>query len=243
MKIGIVIQARMNSRRLPGKVMKKLAVREVLWHVVERCGRSTLQDNVIVATSREKNDDIIYDFCKANDINVFRGELDNVLARYYECAKEYDLDTVVRITADCPLIDPTIIDRCIRLFGEKDLEFCSNIIKRTFPIGLDCEVMSFSALERSYRYATAAYEREHVDEYILHRLDEFKYCNIEAEGEFISDARLTLDEPADFSLLKLIFDIFYKEGDIIDTKDVLVFLRNNPELLKINSSVEHTVVS
>jgi len=235
MVIGIIIQARMGSTRLPGKIMKDLGGREILWRVVERCRKSNLANKVIIATSNEKGDDAIYNFCLRNGIDVFRGSLDNVLERYYECAKKYNLDVIVRITSDCPLIDPFIIDQTIDLFLRSNVDYVSNCLQRIFPRGLDCEVFSFKALTQAHKNAATNDEREHVTMYIV------KHCSTapyfvpkEYEGNF----RLTVDEEDDYRLLKLIYDKFKTSDGIIDVKDVIKFLKQYPDIASINTHIE-----
>jgi len=235
MEVGIIIQARMGSTRLPGKVLKKLAGKEVLWHVVERCRRSTIAQKVIVAISTDISDDLIYNYCNANGIDVFRGDLNNVLLRYYECAKYYNLDVIVRVTSDCPLIDPYIIDECVKLFKDNHKDYVSNCLERIFPRGLDCEVFSFSALEDAAKNTQIDEEREHVTPYIIKNYNTLAYM---VESAYQGNYRLTLDVDKDYDLLSLIYDKFYHQDEIIDVKKVIVFLVDNPEIANINLNIE-----
>lgn len=257
---GIIIQARMSSTRLPSKVMLKLAGKEVLWHVVQRCKISKSVDKVIVATSTDSSDDKIYNFCKDNKIEVFRGDLLDVLKRYYDCAKAHNLDIIVRVTSDCPLIDSFIIDECVRLFraskktpptppfkggggtkyplltkeGRGEVDYVSNCLERIFPRGLDCEVFSFDILEKAFNQANTESEREHVTQYIVNNGASLPY---HVPPEYQGDFRLTLDEEKDYELLKIIYDKYYKNGLVIDTKEVIKFLRENPDIANINKEV------
>jgi spore coat polysaccharide biosynthesis protein SpsF len=237
MKTGIIIQARMGSTRLPNKVLKKLAGKEVLWHVVERCQKSRMADAVIVATSTDVKDDVIYQFCLERGIEFFRGSENNVLDRFYQCAKKFNLDVIVRVTADCPLVDPFIIDQAIKLFLEKkeECDYVSNIFNRVFPRGLDCEVFSFSALEEAVKEAESGPELENVTPYIIKNKRTLLY---QVEDPYCGDFRLTLDVQEDFDVLNQIYDKFYKEGSIIDAKKAIKFLKDNPEVARINSAIE-----
>lgn len=232
MKTGIIIQARMGSTRLPNKVLKKLAGKEVLWHVVERCQKSQLADAVIVATSTDVKDDVIYQFCSERGIEVFRGSENNVLDRFYQCAKKFNLDVIVRVTADCPLVDPFIIDQTIKLFLEKkEYDYVSNILDRVFPRGLDCEVFSFSALENAQENSVSEMEREHVTGYILKNKKVLPY---RVKSMYHGKFRFTLDVQEDYKLLSSIYKKFYHDGDIVDVKEVIRYFKKNPKLASLN---------
>lgn len=237
LKVGIIIQARMGATRLPGKVMKNLAGRPDLWWVAQRCKKSQLAGKVIVATSREKEDDVIYNFCQNEKINVFRGSLTNVLERYYECAKKYQLDIIVRVTADCPLIDTIIIDESIKLFLKTKVDYVSNCLNRIFPRGLDCEVFSFLALERAYHEAKTAEEKEHTTSYIVKNCRTLSYT---VPKEYHGQYRLTIDEEEDYNLLFQIYEIFSPKNStkIIDVKEVIKFLNDHPEIARVNKQIE-----
>lgn len=235
--IAIIIQARMSSTRLPGKVLKNLAGKEILWHVVERCKKSKLADKLIVATSEDDRDEIIKKFCKNNKIEVFSGSLNNVLKRFYDCAKNYNLTTIIRITSDCPLVDPNIIDNSIKchLNNKKNYNYTSNCLNRTFPRGLDCEIFSFSALEDAYNNAKEPFEIEHVTPYIIKNNKTMTYTvDKEYEGNF----RLVIDEEADYKLLTHIYDKFYKKSEIIDVRKIITYLKENMNITKINEKIE-----
>lgn len=240
-KTGIIIQARMSSTRLPGKVMLKLADKEVLWHVVKRCQESKLVDTVIVATSTDPSDDKIEKFCKKYEFDVYRGNLNNVLERYYKCAKKYKLDTVIRITSDCPLIDPAIIDLAVNKFQRGRYDYLSNIVKANqtnFPIGLSVEVFSFPALEKNYRGSMADYEKEHVTPRFYEKPGEFKVAPIlKPLSGYNKSYRITLDYPEDFKLMQAVYKNLYSKNDIIDTKKAIAFLAKNPKISVINSGV------
>ena len=256
---GIIIQARMSSTRLPGKVMLPLAGKEVLWHVVKRCMHCREAGIVIVATSTEKKDDAIESYCQKNRFDVFRGDLNDVLSRYYDAATYFKLDTIVRVTSDCPLIDPFIIDESVKLFrsaktpptppyqggdkskhplltkeGRGEVDYVSNCLKRTFPRGLDCEVFSYAMLHQAAANAAGNLEREHVTPWIVQHGATLPYSvPQEYEGEF----RLTIDEECDYQLLQKIYNHFYREDEIIEVKNVIVYLRTHPELIRLNQEV------
>ncbi|MEK7208951.1 MAG: glycosyltransferase family protein [Patescibacteria group bacterium] len=237
-KVGIIIQARMSSTRLPGKVLLPLAGKEMLWHVVERCRRSRRAHNVIVATSSDRSDDVLAGWCKKNSIPVFRGNLDNVLSRYFNCAKKNNLDIIVRITSDCPLVDPSSIDEILRVLNTgrtKHVEYVSNLLDRNYPRGLDCEAFTFSVLKNAHKKAIDAFDKEHVTPYIIKNA---RTCPYTMPKKLQGNYRLTVDEKNDYKLIKLIYDNFYKNGDIINVCDVLKFLSKNKRVAIINKNVK-----
>lgn len=224
----------MGSTRLPGKIMLDLAGKPVLFRVIERCLKSTEPHLVVVATSTDPLDDAVHDLCVREGIEVFRGNLLNVLARYHQCALRYKLDVIVRVTADCPLIDPFIIDESIRLFREKRVAYVSNCLERNFPRGLDCEVFSFAALADAYQNAVREEEKEHVTPYIIKKGKTLAYP---MPPLYRGEMRLTLDEQADYDLLKMLYEKFNRADRIIDVRDVIVYLHKHPELVQINAGV------
>ncbi|MBI1888689.1 MAG: glycosyltransferase family protein [Candidatus Spechtbacteria bacterium] len=245
MNTHIIIQARMGSGRLPGKILKDLCGFPMLYHVIERCRKSKLAERVILATTVEAQDNSTADFCSNHGIDYMRGSENDVLSRYYETARKFHSSVIVRVTADCPLIDPLIIDSCIQKFKEeKDVDYLSNVSVRTFPRGLDVEVFSFNALQRAYKEAKELYEREHVTPYIWeNKKREFKIGeSVRASSEYARNYRLTVDYPEDFELMKKIYEALYKEGTIIDAREAFVFLNHHPEIARINAHCEQRPV-
>lgn len=236
-KIGIIIQARIGSTRLPGKVMLDLEGKPVLQHVVERCKESKV-DEVIVATSINPENDIIEKLCAKISIPCFRASEDNVLNRYYECAKKFNLNVVIRITADCPLIDPTIINKAIDKFNEGNYDYVSNIHnKRTYPRGLDTEVFSFDVLKKMDKKVKKKEDKEHVTLYLLRNITQYKTAEIVNDIDY-SYLRWTLDEKADFKLIKEIYSKLYKKGKQFYMKEVIKLLKENKELQEINKNIK-----
>lgn len=234
----IIAQARMSSTRLPGKVMLDLGGRPVVDHVFMRARASRLADDVCVATTIEDTDDVLAAHLDTLGVQHIRGSLNDVLARYVQAAEASRADTIVRITCDCPLIDPAIIDETIAAFrAAPAVDYCSNTLVRTYPIGMDTEVFSREALERAYAQATAATEREHVTPYLYQHPELFALRNVEAPGwARRPDLRLTLDEPADLELLRAMVALV-PEGAGLEA--VLEALRMHPELEGINAGVTH----
>ncbi|MBM7557453.1 cytidylyltransferase domain-containing protein [Halanaerobacter jeridensis] len=238
-KIVCIIQARMGSTRLPGKVLKEIKGKPMIQYTLENLVHSKYIDQIVLATSVLDQDDAIEEFATEFGINLFRGSEEDVLSRYYHAAKEYDADIIVRVTGDCPLIDYQITDKVIETFLDNPkADFVANNLKRTFPRGVDTTVFKFSALEEAYKNADKQPEREHVVPYIqtTHR-DKFNIMSYEAEGEFRRpDIRITVDEKDDFKLIKEI--ITRIEDEPINLEQVIDLLNQNPKLLKINEHVE-----
>jgi spore coat polysaccharide biosynthesis protein SpsF (cytidylyltransferase family) len=229
-----IVQARMGSTRLPGKVMMPLAGIPVLGHVVDRLSYCKTLESTVVATTTETNDDAVEEFCEQRGIAVFRGSEQDVLDRYHQAAVLFDADPVVRITADCPAIDPVIVDRVVAGYLEGDYDLFG--LMGEFPDGLDCTVFARSALDRAWAEAKLASEREHVGPYIQDHPELFTTGGIElfeAQGH----QRWTLDEPEDYELLTVIFEALYRPGDPFLSGEVIEFLEQHPELLEINNNV------
>ena len=240
MSIVCIMQARTGSTRLPEKILKKLNNKTVLEHDIERVLKSKTIDKLVIATTRNKNDDIIVDIAKNYSIGFFRGSENNVLSRYYNAAKKYNANIVIRITSDCPLIDPEIIDDMVNEFVKinnfEKLDYLSNKIIMTYPRGLDVEVFSFEALEKTFLEATKKYEKEHVTPYIYLNQNIFIVKNYENDIDY-SMFRWTLDTEEDFLLIKTIYDHLYIEHSTFLFKDILKYVIDNPEISKINEHI------
>jgi spore coat polysaccharide biosynthesis protein SpsF len=229
-----IVQARMGSTRLPGKILKPLAGKPALWHVVERLGYSKQLQDIVVATTINKEDDIVMDFCKENHVKWFRGSENDVLDRYYQAAKLYRADPVVRITADCPVIDPKIVDEVIERFFDGNYDVYS--LGGEFPDGLDCGLFAFWVLEDTWKNAKLPSEREHVGPYMSKHSEKYKIGTYE-KIKGLGHHRWTLDEEADLFFLQAIFDRLYEPGKIFLTKDILDLLEKEPHLMEINSGI------
>ncbi len=226
-----LIQARMGSSRFPGKVLEDLCGEPMLWHVVNRLRKATRVDRVVVATTTREVDDPVVHFCAERNIQYFRGDEQDVLDRFYQAAKANQADVIVRITADCPLIDPAVIDKILVRFERGDCDYVSNTFRYTYPDGLDTEVFSFSALERAWCEARRPSEREHVTPYL--RAGNFHTANVESEMP-VSPAqyRWTVDHPADLEFVRKVYEGFSGNGDF-GLKEVLQLLKERPDLATI----------
>jgi len=238
--IVAIIQARMSSTRLPGKVMEDISGKPMLWHVINRIRYSKLIDKIVVATSINKKDDIIENFCKENGIFYYRGDEEDVLKRYYETAKIYNANKIVRITSDCPLIDPEIVDIVIKEHIKDKVDYTSNTIERTFPRGLDTEVFNFETLKKTNELAKEKYQREHVTIFIYENPHLFKIKNVRNFKD-LSDLRWTVDEEKDLIFVREIYKRLYNQGNIFYMRDILEILKKEQDLKKINEMVKQRV--
>jgi len=241
MKIGAIIQARVSSTRLPGKVLKDLPHGSgitVLEQVIGRLKRSKKLNDIIVATTVEKADNKIVNISKKKDVKYFRGNRENVLSRFYLAAQKNNLDIIVRITGDCPCIDSEIIDLIISKHLKIKADYTSNSLKRTFPEGLDVEVFNFSVLAKAYENAQRGYEKEHVTPYIYDNPSIFKIIQIKAPEKFRAPSiRITLDTEEDYALLCVVFDCLYRKKKYFNTSDIINLFNKKPWLKLINKKV------
>jgi len=230
--IGCIVQARMGSTRLPGKVMELLDDENPsLFYTINQLKRASKLDKIIIATTQLSEDNIIEKISINNEIECFRGESNNVLDRFYKCAKKFRLDVIVRITADCPLIDPNIVDSVIKIFNSGKYDYVHNIFPRTFPDGLDTEVFTFNALENAWKNAILPSEKEHVTPYFRNHKEKFRIKNI-INKKNLSSHRWTLDYKEDLDLIKKIIQKIKHRPILMN--DILSLLNNEPELIEIN---------
>jgi spore coat polysaccharide biosynthesis protein SpsF len=231
-----IIQARMGSSRLPGKVLLDLAGRPVLWHAVSRVRKARLVDQVLVATTDQAADEPIRRFCAERGIACFDGSEQDVLDRFVQAARFAGAgaaDGIVRITADCPLIDPAVIDQVVTLYLESGVDYVSNVQPPTFPDGLDVEVFRFSALLTAWREAKLQSEREHVTPYLRNHPEQFAARNLTHDND-LSALRWTLDEPADYELLRRVVNALEQRNPGFRLADVLQLLAEHPEWQDLN---------
>lgn len=236
MKAKVIIQARLGSTRLPNKVLLKIADKTILEYVIERVKKAGNIEEIIVATTVREEDLQIVNLTNELKINAYRGSENDVLDRFYQTAKKFNAKHIVRITADCPLIDPKIIDDVVNYYFESGTDYCSNVLERTFPDGEDIEVFSFGALEYTWMNANLASEREHVTPYIRKHPNIFKLANFKNKID-LSEKRWTVDREEDFKFIKAILEALYPLNPNFCMEDVLKFLERNPQLKDINRAI------
>jgi dTDP-glucose 4,6-dehydratase len=232
LNICSIIQARMDSTRLPGKVMMKIKDKPLLYYDIDQVRASKLINKVIVATTTSPHDDVIEKAVNAIGFDVYRGSENDVLDRYYQTAKKFNVDVIVRITSDCPLIDPVVIDEVIQKFLDTQCDYCSNVQPPTYPDGLDVEVFSFAALERAWKEAKLMSEREHVTPYLWKNTDKFKIEKVVNDKD-LNRYRLTVDQKEDFDLVALIYAKIRKRPILLN--DLMELFKKEPELIQINA--------
>jgi spore coat polysaccharide biosynthesis protein SpsF len=229
-----IVQARMGSTRLPGKVLAEICGVPMLGFLLQRLSRSAELDRTVVATTTNDHDDLLVDWLESNGVSYFRGSENDVLDRFWQCARIHEADVVVRVTADDPLKDPEIIDQALsELRAAVGIDYVSNNIRPTFPEGLDIEAFTFQTLTRAHQQATLQSEREHVTPYIWKNPNQFNLRCFEMEPN-LSSWRWTVDKPEDLTFIRTVMSHF---GNEINTsyKDIIRLILTKPELAQINS--------
>lgn len=235
-----IIQARMGSSRLPGKVMKPILGTPMLFLQIERIKRARLLNAIVVATTTDEADDILANECVRRDVAVHRGSVSDVLNRYIETARDYEPKAIVRLTGDCPLTDWTVIDLVVRTYKNGRFLYVSNINPPTYPDGLDVEVIDYEALRIADAEARLSSEREHVTPYIRKYPERFLAANVSAPID-LSGLRWTVDEPEDFELVRTIYEGLYPSDRVFGTAAILDYLKLHPELMRLNKNIVRNV--
>jgi spore coat polysaccharide biosynthesis protein SpsF len=242
-KVVAITQARMTSTRLPGKVMRTVSGKTLLAHHVERVRRAKTLDEVVVATTTKQTDDVIASWCKDTGVPVHRGSEEDVLYRYAEAATIHSADVVVRVTSDCPIIDPEVIDQTVGRFLEKSesYDYASNRIVHTFPRGQDIEVLHYRTLMFAHLFATDPADREHVTLHVWRQPQRFRLLNVpNAVDESVH--RWTVDTPEDFELIRRLIDDLYPRKPDFGMQDCLAALRRHPDWTAINAHIQQKEV-
>jgi len=237
-KIVTIIQARMGSTRLPGKVLLSLADKPLILRMYERVTFSKYAGEIVLAITEDESDNQLFKLCQQNKINVFRGHSLDLLDRHYKAAKEYNSEVVIKIPSDCPLIDPEIIDKVILYYinNKEKYDFVSNLHPPTYPDGNDVEIMGFKTLQNTWINAKKDFEREHTTPYIWENPDKFRIGNVVWESglDYSMTHRFTLDYKEDYEFIKSVYDELYENNNRFGLKDILVLLEKKPEIKKIN---------
>lgn len=238
MRIVIIVQARMGSTRLPGKVLKSVLGKPLLGYLIERLQKVTAANQLIVATTDKEADQAIVDYCQSQHVDVFRGSEENVLDRYIQAGKFASADILVRITADCPIIDPQIVDQVITFYLNHDYHYVSNALMRTFPYGMEVEVFSLKDLIKAAEGKTSAEEQEHVTPVFYLHPQQFKIFNVTMPEDF-SNYRLTVDTPADFLVVKHLIETLYPDKPFFNLNEMIFLLKEHPEWVQLNAHIQH----
>ena len=234
MKTAIITQARMSSIRLPGKVLAKINNQPILEYHLKRAQESKIP--IIVATSIDRKDDAIVQLCQTISVPVFRGDLNDVLARFYYCAQAFDLTTIIRITSDCPLIDGDLIAKGLRMFQKSGCDYLSNTVKRTYPRGFDFEIFTFAALTEAFQKATELLDREHVTPYIWRNHPDRFIIKQLTQPKDESAYRITVDTQEDFLAVKTLIQKYqaHKKNSL----EIIELLEKHPKIAKLNADVQ-----
>ncbi len=235
MRTIAIIQTRMGSKRLPGKVLKKIGDRTMLARVIERARQASAVDAIVVATTTDRGDDAVLRECKRLGVASFRGSSEDVLDRYHAAATEHRAVEVVRITCDCPLLDPEVVDRVVGALREGRSDYASNTVERTFPLGLDAEAFTFQALRTAWKEAKKPYERAHVTPYLWQHPDLFRIRQVKADGDFHTH-RWTVDTPEDLEFIRAVYARL-RDPERFTWRDVLGVVQADPALEAINRHV------
>jgi spore coat polysaccharide biosynthesis protein SpsF len=237
MKKVAIVQARMGSSRLPGKILKQVMSKPLLEYQIERIKRSKLIDEIIIATTIKESDEPIVEFANKNGLSMYRGSENDVLSRFVGAAKDAQADVVIRLTSDCPVLDPEVIDIIINEYLHTDFDYVSNTMQRSYPRGMDVEVFSYELLKEIDILAKDVISREHVTPFIYNNPEIYKLKSIMYDEDY-SKYRLTVDTKEDFEIIEAILTNVYPENSEFNLEDIIVFLNANPEIAKINSHIE-----
>lgn len=230
-----ILQARASSSRLPGKVLLPILGRPMLARQLERLRLCRSMDKLVVATSEDPSDSAVADLARKEGLQAFQGSLNDVLDRFYQAAAPHKPDHVVRLTGDCPLADPALIDDIVRVHLEEGNDYTTNAVEPTFPDGLDAEVFRFRCLEEAWKEARLPSQREHVTPFINRQPDRFRISHYKREPD-LSALRWTVDEPADFELVRIVYEALYPANPSFTTRDILALLESRPELKTLNTA-------
>ncbi|QGH35222.1 NTP transferase domain-containing protein [Gracilibacillus salitolerans] len=238
MKIVAILQARMGSSRLPGKVLRTVLGKPLIKYQIDRIKQSSYLDEIVVATTNKRRDDSIVDFCESERIRYVRGSEEDVLSRYLKAANETQADVIVRLTADCPLIDAQTIDHVIKAFEtNKNADYVTNVLERSYPRGYDIEVFGRETLDEINNIANRISDREHVTTYIRDHPEQFHIVNVLHHTNY-SNYRLTVDTLEDFQLIEKIIRSMEPKHRYFTLEDVITLLEQQVDWVKINANIE-----
>lgn len=240
MNVVAIVQARMGSTRLPEKALKKIQGKTILWHIINRIKHSMLIDDVIIACTIKNEDKTIEDFAKKNSIKVYRGRVDDIVDRFYNASKKADADIIIRLWGDCPLVDPELIDKALKVFIEKRLDYSNNFNPPSYPGGLNFEIYSFKTLETILENTKDPFFREYPFEYVYAYEQSFKTF-YDKNKEDLSNIHLTVDYQQDFDLISKIFEKLSKKDEIFHLKDIVNLINKNPELQTLNMDLKRNI--
>ncbi len=243
-KIGITIEARMNSTRFPGKILELLHGKPMLARMIGRLKNVKLVDVIVLATTDQPEDSPVVDLAKEMGIGYYQGSSEDVLDRVLKAAQKYEIDLIVETCGDCPVVDPGIIDMQIHTFLDNNVDYVGCHLVKTFPLGLDAKLFTTKTLEEVASLTTDPPDRENVSLYIYEHPERYKLLNIEAEGRYRRpDLRLVVDYKEDLHLIEIIYKELYDKNPCFDYGDILSLFEHQPDLLRINNRVRNIAVA
>ena len=239
LKTAIIVQARMGSTRLPGKVLKEILGKSLLEHQTERIRRVKSSDEIVIATTVSGADDVIEELCGRLSLPCFRGPEEDVLARYHAAATVFHADVVVRLTSDCPVIDPDVVERVVQFYlgHSAEFDYVSNVLTRTYPRGMETEVFPFRVLDEAFHETTLPSDREHVTPFIYRNRQRFRLANVACDMD-LSRHRWTVDTEEDFALIRRIIEELYPGNPAYGMADILGLFDRDPGMFLMNAHVE-----
>lgn len=241
MRIVAIIQARMQSTRLPGKVLTDICGKPLIWHIINRVKKSKRINDYVLATSLNPADNRLAEWAVGDKVKVFRGSEQNVLARYYDAAVFSNAEIVVRITADDPFKDPVILDEVIDMLLIDNLDFAYNNNPPSFPEGLDCEVFTFQALQQAFQHAKDDFEKEHVTQYFYRHPGDFRQKNLQYHTD-LSSLRWTIDTEDDLKMAKEVYESLFKESKVFGFAEILELIKKKPYIASMNKDVKRSAM-
>lgn len=242
-RIVATIEARMTSSRLPGKVLKPACGKPMLELMVERLRRVSSLDGIVIATTVNATDDPIVALARRLGVGFWRGSEDDVLGRVLAAATAHEIDVIVETTGDCPLIDPDVVEDCIRVYRESGVDYVANVLERTYPVGMDSQVFATAVLADVARRTNDPLDHEHVSLYIYRHPETYSLKNVAAPPALRRpELALTLDTPEDYALINQVFEALYPGNPAFGLKDVLAFLDREPAIARLNEHVRRTHV-
>ena len=239
-RIFATIEARMRSTRLPGKVLIDAAGKPMLARMVDRVSRVASLDGIVIATTVEPDDDPIVELAERIGVGVFRGSEEDVMSRVLGAAESHDAEIIVELTGDCPVIDPAVIAKVVEAYKVSGVDYCSNILERGYPIGMDVQVFPTAVLKDAYGRTADPVDREHVSLFIYRHPELYSLRNVEPEShQVLPNLRLTLDTPEDLRLLRVVYESLLPESPEFTLDDILELLKVRPDLMDLNAHVQH----
>jgi spore coat polysaccharide biosynthesis protein SpsF len=243
MKTVAIVEARMTSSRLPGKILLPILGKPMLELLIERLQMAKLLDQIVVATTQNPTDDVVEHLTHSINVGCFRGSENDVLDRVLRAAHANEADVIVEITGDCPLIDPTVLDQVIRIYQIKNVDYVSNVLQKTFPHGMETQVFSTAVLEKVAQLTQDPIDHEHVSLYIYEHPEIFSLFNVSSDlPEKYWDLRLTVDTPEDFQLIKEIYKLLYPQNPAFTLYDIVDLLEKRKDLIELNHKIQQKKV-